>query len=231
MIYVMSDIHGRYDKFVKMLDKINFSEDDTLYILGDSVDRGEDGIAVLRDMAQRENVVPILGNHDFMAYNALKRLNVEITEDSIDAFDIDAMRGVNEWLLNGGTPTMKAFSKLDKEEKEELLEYIADMEVYEEVELNGKEYILVHAALGNFEKDKPLWEYPLGDLIFGRMDYDRVYFEDKYIVTGHIPTVMIDEDYRGRILMKNNHICIDCGAFMLDTLGCLCLDTMEEYYV
>ena len=38
--YVVSDIHGEDDRFHAMLQKINFSKEDTLYILGDVVDRG-----------------------------------------------------------------------------------------------------------------------------------------------------------------------------------------------
>ena len=36
--YVMSDFHGRYDLY-GYADKIDFSESDTLYILGDIADR------------------------------------------------------------------------------------------------------------------------------------------------------------------------------------------------
>ncbi len=35
MTYVMSDIHGRIRPYHRMLKKIGFCEDDTLYILGD----------------------------------------------------------------------------------------------------------------------------------------------------------------------------------------------------
>ena len=48
MIYAMSDLHGCYEKYIKMLDKINFSDSDTLYILGDVVDRGDGGIKLLQ---------------------------------------------------------------------------------------------------------------------------------------------------------------------------------------
>ena len=41
MTYAISDIHGCYEEYIKLLEKINFSEDDTLYILGDICDRGE----------------------------------------------------------------------------------------------------------------------------------------------------------------------------------------------
>lgn len=40
MHYVVSDIHGYYDRYLKLLEVINFTDDDTLYILGDIVDRG-----------------------------------------------------------------------------------------------------------------------------------------------------------------------------------------------
>mgnify|MGYP001147603007 CR=1 FL=1 len=39
MIYVMSDIHGEYDKFKEVLKQINLQKEDLLYVLGDVVDR------------------------------------------------------------------------------------------------------------------------------------------------------------------------------------------------
>ena len=47
MKYVMSDLHGCYDKFIKMLEIINFNEQDELYILGDIFDRGSQPIKIL----------------------------------------------------------------------------------------------------------------------------------------------------------------------------------------
>ena len=64
MIYVMSDLHGCFDKYLLMLEKIKLSEKDTLYILGDVVDRGADGVRILLDIAKRKNVVMLRGNHD-----------------------------------------------------------------------------------------------------------------------------------------------------------------------
>ena len=45
--YVISDIHGQYDKFIAMLDAINLRDTDTLYVLGDILDRGPHPIKVL----------------------------------------------------------------------------------------------------------------------------------------------------------------------------------------
>lgn len=50
MVYVMSDLHGCYDAYVKILKKISFSKEDILYILGDVVDRGPNGMKILLDI-------------------------------------------------------------------------------------------------------------------------------------------------------------------------------------
>ena len=60
--YVCSDIHGQYDLYKTMLNEINFTSEDHFYILGDMIDRGEDGIRVLQDVASRPNVTCLLGN-------------------------------------------------------------------------------------------------------------------------------------------------------------------------
>ncbi|MBQ8338845.1 MAG: metallophosphoesterase [Clostridia bacterium] len=57
MIYVMSDLHGCYEKYCRMLQKIQFSDSDELLVLGDVIDRGEGGIAILRDMMERKTCV------------------------------------------------------------------------------------------------------------------------------------------------------------------------------
>ena len=48
MIYVISDIHGCYQSYLKMLEKLKIRESDTVYILGDTIDRGRDGIRFCR---------------------------------------------------------------------------------------------------------------------------------------------------------------------------------------
>ena len=53
----------------------------------------------------------------------------------------------------------------------------------------------------------------------------------KIIITGHIPTDLIDRNSKGKIWKKNNHIAIDCGVVYGNSLGCLRLDDMKEFYV
>lgn len=49
MIYVTSDIHGRIRRFHSILDQIDLKDEDSLYILGDVIDRNPDGIRILRE--------------------------------------------------------------------------------------------------------------------------------------------------------------------------------------
>lgn len=44
MIYAIADIHGQYDKYISMLTKISFCDDDILFVLGDVIDRGPHGM-------------------------------------------------------------------------------------------------------------------------------------------------------------------------------------------
>ncbi len=65
-IYCMGDIQGCDGAFAQLLREIDFSPSrDTLYLLGDLVNRGPDSAAVLRRCRALEgSVLPVLGNHD-----------------------------------------------------------------------------------------------------------------------------------------------------------------------
>lgn len=68
MIYVMSDIHGRIDLFEKMLNDINFSKNDKLYVLGDCIDRGG-GLKVLlkiMELHKQGQCELLWGNHEYI---------------------------------------------------------------------------------------------------------------------------------------------------------------------
>ena len=223
MIYVMSDIHGCHEEYLKMLKLINFNENDTLYIIGDVCDRGKEPMKILNHMAKYENIIPIFGNHDVEAYPFLVLEN----NGEIDSLD----RKFLWWMSQGGKTTLDSFRRLNKKEQEAILSYIEEFRYYEEITVNNINYILVHGGLRDFDINKPLSKYRLYDLVWERPDYNKVYFHDKYIISGHTPTHFIDKDKRGKIINKNNHICIDCGCVYGNCLACLCLDTMEEFYV
>jgi len=233
MIYLMADLHGEYGKYQKMLEKIGFCDEDILYVLGDVVDRGPEPVRILRDMAARENVFPIMGNHDAMAQKLLEKLLVEITEENAESYiDAELMSALMDWQRDGGDRTMADFRKISQEERADLLDYLSDFALYETVDVGENTYLLVHGGLENFAPGRPLRAYRPDELICARHDYERQYFDDPsvYVVTGHTPTLELTG--KPEIYHSHNNICIDCGAtFPSGRLACLCLDTMQEFYV
>ena len=232
MIYVMSDLHGMADKYFAMLQKIGFSDEDDLYVLGDVVDRGEKPMAILKDMSMRPNVFPIMGNHDKMALDVLRRLMVEITPETIqNHLTPETLRSASIWMRNGAQTTLDDFKRLSADEREAILDYLEEFAPYEVVQAGGRTFILVHAGLGGFRPDRPLDDYDIFELAFDRMNYDTPLFDgDVYLATGHTPTFVLTgkpESYHSQ-----HNIDIDCGAvFAQGRLACLCLDTMEEFYI
>lgn len=229
----MSDLHGNYEAYRSMLRKIQFNDDDMLYILGDIIDRGPHPIKIILDLMSRPNVEVIAGNHCVMACECFKFLLQEITEENVSNLDPDMIEKLLNWQLNGSRTTTDEFHKYDEKTKRAIAEYISDFELYDEIEVNGRCFILVHAGLGNFSPEKEMWEYDLEELVWERPDYEQAYFPDKYVITGHTPTMLIEANPRpGYIYQAHNHIAIDCGCSFPDgRLGCIRLEDMQEFYV
>lgn len=234
MIYVTADIHGHLEKYQTLLEKINLSSKDALVILGDVVDRGTQSMEILQDIMTRDNVFLLKGNHEQIALACLRTLKQEITEDSIAKLDAATTDMLVEWLYNlGGEETLHSFQKLSKTQQDDILDFLEDLDHYEEFVIGGQNYLLVHASLDNFHPQKPLDDYTEDELIWGRIDYGMEYIPDTIIVTGHTPTRNIEGNRNpDHIYKANNHIAIDCGCgFPGGKLGCICLNTMEEFYV
>lgn len=229
MIYTTADIHGRFDKYQALLEEIRLSQADILYVLGDVIDRGPDGVAILQDMMLRPNVLPILGNHEFMAAMCLPWLMEEITEDSLARLDEARVGVLQDWMNNGGDPTLRALGELSQEERGDILDYLREFSLYEEVEVGDRSFVLVHAGLDNFAPEKALEEYRPEDLLFFRPRTDTAYWSNKTVICGHTPTWYLGDD-AGRIVRTDSWIDIDCGCGSGGPLGCLCLDTVEEFY-
>ena len=224
--YVMSDIHGEADRFHAMLKKINFSETDTLIILGDIIDRGPDGIALLLEIMEMSNVIVLLGNHEHMMLQYL----------SPDATGVEIRR----WNKNGNTPTLMAYLKLKAKVQRKILDFLRTRPTHMELEVNGKHFYLVHAWPGENVHDE-VWYRPEIDAPNPKHGYQ--------VIVGHTKVLSmikpeeariryaIELEDRGehlRILHTNGFINIDCGCgadMPIKALACLQLETMLEFYV
>ncbi len=214
MNYCISDVHGEYDRYISMLDKIKFSGDDTLYVLGDVIDRQPNGVDILLDIMQRKNVVMVLGNHEKMCWDAL-RVGVNYKAHQL-------------WQINGGDSTRKELLYVrTRAERIKILRFIKSLPDFLDIEVNGRQFHLVHGYPGD-NKDDRVWE--------------RVYQGDlepvpgKTVIVGHTPTVYLngDDGKPFRIWHGDGIIGIDCGCgndTELRRLACLRLDDMAEFYI
>lgn len=231
--YCISDIHGRYDLLVALLEKIQLKNEDTLYILGDILDRGANPIKIITKLMEMPNAVCIVGNHEMMALECLKFLMQEVTDTNLEQLDEKMLDKLMTWQYNGADTTIDEFRKLNREMQQLVLEFLEEFLPYEEVTVKGNKYLLVHGGLGGFYQGKEMHDYSIRELVWDRIDYDKEYYPDTNIITGHTPTQEIAGNPNpGYIYRKNNHIAIDCGACMPEgRLAAICLDTGAEFYV
>jgi serine/threonine protein phosphatase 1 len=216
----------------ELLGKINFNDSDTLYVLGDVLDRGPHAVQVLLDMMGRGNVVPLVGNHEYMALTALRQLVQEITEETIAALDNEAFDALNNWIhVYDGKATLYEFRACSPEVRQKIVAYVETFSPYEEINVDGQAYLLVHAGIENFDPQLSMEYYYPHELIYTTPNYSRVYFPDKHLVTGHMPTRNIRGHGRDLIYKANNHIAIDCGAVFGGKLAAYCFETGKATYV
>ncbi len=223
MVYVISNIHGNYIKFKEMLDKISFSDNDIMYVLGDIVDFGDESMEVVCDLSVRMNVYPVMGEHDATAYKMLSGFDDMVKNGKTP--DADFIAEMQAWSADGGDKTLASFRTLDADMKEGVLDYLADMMPYEIAEVGDAKYLLVHAGIANFEKGKDLDDYDPEDFYTEPLDMEKQYFSRTNVIVGHMPTKS------GKIVRNGKNIAIDCGVANGGALACLCLDNGKEYYI
>lgn len=119
--YAIGDIHGNYDEFRLLLDKIKFDpKNDIVWLVGDLVNRGPESLKVLRFVKEHQRSMHmVLGNHEL---HLLAAAFSEITEKKLE---------------KGSKKILKA------EDKDELLAWLRQqplMRIHEDK-------VLVHAAI------------------------------------------------------------------------------------
>lgn len=250
--YCMSDLHGQYKTFRRMLEIISFSKSDTLYILGDVIDRGPDGIKIIQDIMGMPNVTMFIGNHELLMLDALA--NKEALEDGsrTDTDDIDLWAD----LCNGGTPTSDAFASLSAKKRKDIISFIRHSVVAKQIKVGRKSYYLSHAYVTDrrftdeirFDEmtHKEVWDVVWQSVYepeFVRKKGKALFPDKKKIyVGGHTFTQRLDcmdEKGFGKIYHNKNYngfhvINVDCGMALKNKsscLGCLRLEDDKEFYV
>ncbi len=228
MTYVVSNLHGNYTKFKKLLELIDFKEADIMYILGDIVDFGEESMELVGDISVRYNVYSIVGEHDFMAVKMLTGFEKMLKSGEVP--DKKFIEEMTEWSENGGAVTLASYRALDEEMREGIIDYLSDMTLYEEIQIGDRDYLLVHAGIANFAKDIELDALAPEAFFSEALDLTKRYYDDKIIIVGHNPTTE-ENGGNGKIFYGNNSIDIDCGEARGGAIGCLRLEDGREFYI
>ncbi len=232
MTYVVANLHGHLEAYQTLLQTIQFSaERDVLYVLGDIVDLGPEPMELIGDMSLRLNVYPIAGERDFRAAKLLVGYEkMQAAMQKGQAPDPAFAAELTEWIRDGGEPTLSGYRALDKDMQEGVIDYLSDMPLYEEVTVNGQDYLLLHQGIYDFTPDVELdWLEP-EDFFSEAIDPTAKYFDGKTIIVGHTQT---SESNGGadRIFYGNGTVFIDCGLGRGGRLGCLRLEDGREFYV
>lgn len=223
---VISDIHGCYDEFNKLLGMVNYSSaTDQLILLGDYIDRGKDSLKVLefvRELNYKFGAITLRGNHDQMLLDWLK----------------NPIENLYHYMQNGGMETIKSF--IPDADKQilcwdtymewaneikigywEEIDFLSELEYYHE----DDKHIYVHAGINpnlddwkNTSKEDFIW---IRDPF---LNHKRQH--DKVVIHGHTPCVYLHK--KPDIYFREDKIAIDGACAYGYQLNCL--EITEEGY-
>lgn len=217
--YVLSDIHGEIDRYYAMLKLIQFSDSDTLYVLGDVIDRGgsnggKAGVDMLLDIIGRPNVHMIIGNHEQLLLN--------------DLCYHEGPEAKRLWHMNGGADTRRDLVYRRPENRGKIVSFLRALPSRLDIEVNGRKFHLVHGYPADNKYDR-IWNRPeVGT---------PPPFDDRTVIVGHTPTCFLNgpDITPQRIWHGNGIVCIDCGCGNMQSesrrLACLRLEDMQEFYI
>ena len=210
-VLAIGDVHGMYEKLIKLMDKIRFNPDEDLLIfLGDYIDRGPDPGRCLQyifafQQQYPDVVVCLMGNHEVMmsSYFMQKR-------GSYNNLIVDY---AGSWLDNGGLETLKQLDEMDAGTKEELLQWVMNLPV----KYQYQDYFFCHAGV---DPDVPLAVQNEFDMLWRRQQWWEQYKGEETLVVGHTPVQKVmkltgKERRTPKPLFLANHVIMcDTGAYM-----------------
>lgn len=232
MIYLISDIHGDCRRFEKMLHKIHFADQDQMYILGDAIDKGKENLRLLALIRNTGNITLIKGNHEYLCERYLK-----------------GIIGASFWDACGGLSSRKEVDVLSQSEKQDLIQYLKDLPLYQKVILGNNKYFLTHSGLNAdyvVSGEKDMIDIEASVEKAADHDQERYLFSndihyipasvkfDCRVIVGHYPTVFLPDWEQPRIYQNRRYTDIDTGNERRQDggrLACLRLEDGQEYYV
>ena len=231
MIYLLSDIHGNERRFCSILKQIRLQPEDTLYVLGDVIDRHPGGLRILRRIMAMPNARMLLGNHEYMMLRALGQPYDDNADDG---------RAMEHWYRNGGKVTHDHWKRLRKTVRAEMLSYLRNLPLSMDLEYNGTAYKLVHGGPAEAFDHDPKYKNPSHFAVWKRWEMEDAWPEGYTMIFGHTPTRYYRDTAPMEVWKQENRIGIDCGSGYPEgpenslsaygRLACLRLDDGKVFY-
>lgn len=215
MTYVICGLNGSLEKYNELKETARINKNDIVYVLGGIA---ADDLSLLTELSMCENVYPVMDKADYTALKMLGGFDKMLKSgETPDAKYISEMK---KWVAEGGQSVLDSYRSLDADMKEGVLDYLGDFALFEETEINGKEYLLLSAGITGYSKDVDLYDLEPSNFISKPLDMDKKYFSDKIIITASAK-----QEY-SEITQTANNICLACGR-----AACLCLENGKKLYV
>lgn len=218
MVYVMADIHGMQVYFDDVLEQIQLQPEDSLYILGDVIDRGDQGIPLLQRLMQMDNVGMLLGNHEHMMLQALEH---------------PSESHLQLWYHNGGGVTHRQFNRCSEQEQAGMLDYLRGLPLNRSLRVGAQDYLLVHGAPAHwYTPEHSPFRSRSEFAVWERLQPGSWREPDRVLLFGHTPTRYYQSTYPFEIWRWNTMVGLDCGCAMgtRGRLACLRLDDGAVFY-
>lgn len=222
--YACSDLHGNYEVWRQI--KEFLQPEDRLFMLGDCIDRGEDGWKILKEVLTDYRVEYILGNHDVML---LERDRNPYNYEAADLHNYNG--GWSTWEMASNDPDVHYYMGRLKD-----CPYT--------VWYKNKEDKYIYMSHSGYEGDDKY------ELVWNRTEFYNGYHPDRadYIIHGHTPNLHIEDElkrmnrfilgdkkfavpaYTGGAYWYNEYRCgLDCWTAGTGTAVLLDLNTFEEH--
>ena len=225
MIYIASDIHGEYDLFMRLLERIRFTEQDEMIVCGDAIDKGTGSVRLLTLLSAYRNFKFILGNHE---YDFLKSYRALMQNEQSDYDNV--LKTLQENLGgDGGRLTW------------DIVDWLDAQPFY----LERDRFLCVHSGVPIDRKDNTIKN--LNAVTAEQFVYDRGFKDpnvlpntDRCIFYGHTPSNYLTGKHEFIAYAKTEEpksisdfikIQLDIGSWLGGGVGCFCVDNLQEYYI
>ncbi|MFP3860886.1 MAG: metallophosphoesterase family protein [Bacteroidales bacterium] len=226
MRLAIGDIHGCFKTFRKLIeDIIHLGKSDTLYLVGDYIDRGPESMEVVDYIIQLKdegyNLQPVRGNHEEML---------------IDAYKDQSPENFRLWMMNGAESTLKSYdiasySVMGSASLNELPEHHTSFFKKLPYYIMLDDFIIVHAGI-NFEAEEPFSDYR--SMVWCRdCENDLIKSKNRIVIHGHTPTPLEELNFHDN-MDKEKQINLDTGCVYktftgMGNLTAMDLDSFQIY--